>query len=260
MQRKRRCAFDSDNLEEYIQLATIGQNQTNLFYDDKKLNWLNKSKQVDDDEEVLKDIEGFEHNYSSPQVDYIDTQELPPDIVLKSGDDIFSHYIMILGDINEYVKQSLTLFCMQSRKNSSEDFNEELISPIKRYQLIFHTLSKLCLDLAVKRIQEKNGVHIVKFLMHDMTIQNYGPIINVYFLQTSNYILIINIDQNNFQAQKEQDMIETVKQKASTVKNVYVLYFTESDIQDQRIPNQYYCNRWNISVILSQIIDQVINQ
>ncbi|CAD8173052.1 unnamed protein product [Paramecium octaurelia] len=178
MQRKRRCAFDSDNLEEYIQLATIGQNQTNLFYDDKKINWLKKSKQVEDDEEVLNDIEGFEHNYSSPQVDYIDTSELPPDIVLKSGDDIFSHYIMILGDINEYVKQSLTLFCMQSRKNSSEDFNEELISPIK---------SKLCLDLAVKRIQEKNGVHIVKFLMHDMTIQNYGPIINGMSISRSQF-------------------------------------------------------------------------
>lgn len=37
-------------------------------------------------------------------MDYIDTSELPPDIVLKSGDDIFSHHIMILGDINEYVK------------------------------------------------------------------------------------------------------------------------------------------------------------
>ncbi|CAD8061257.1 unnamed protein product [Paramecium primaurelia] len=251
MQRRRRCAFDSDSLEEYIQLATIGQNQTNLFYDDKKLNWLNKSKQVDDDEEILKDIEGFEHNYSSPQVDYIDTSELPPDIVLKSGDNIFSHHIMILGDINEYVKQSLTMFCMQSRKNSSEDFNDELISPIK---------SKLCLDLAIKRIQEKNGVHIVKFLMHDMTIQNYGPIINVYFLQTSNYILILNIDQNNLQAQKEQDMIASIKQKATEVKKIYILYFTEQEVQDQRIPNKYYCNRWNITVILSQIIDQVINQ
>lgn len=87
-----------------IKLATLGQNQTNLFYDDKKLKWIKGLKQIDDQEDIPKDIEGFEHNHSSPQIDYIDTSELPPDIILKSNDEIFSHHIMILGDINEYLK------------------------------------------------------------------------------------------------------------------------------------------------------------
>ncbi|CAD8133297.1 unnamed protein product [Paramecium octaurelia] len=248
MSRRRRCAFDSDNLEEYIQLATIGQNQTNLFYDDKKLKWVNGLKQIDDKEYSTKQIEGFEHGHS--QTDYIDTSELPPDIHLKSSDEVITHHIMILGDINECIKQSLTMFCMQSRKNSNEDFNEELISPLK---------NKLCLDLAIKRIQGKDSVHMVKFLMHDTSIQNYAPIINVYFLQTAIYILAFDLDQQDFQPQKEQDMISYVKQRAVSVKHIYSVYLTESDISDQRA-NKYYCNRWNIGAILSQIIEQVISQ
>ncbi|CAD8139521.1 unnamed protein product [Paramecium pentaurelia] len=248
MSRRRRCAFDSDNLEEYIQLATIGQNQTNLFYDDKKLKWVNGLKQIDEKEYSTKQIEGFEHGHS--QNDYIDTSELPPDIHLKSSDEVVTHHIMILGDINECLKQSLTMFCMQSRKNSNEDFNEELISPLK---------NKLCLDLAIKRIQERDGVHMVKFLMHDTSIQNYAPIINVYFLQTAIYILAFDVDQQDFQPQKEQDMISYIKQRAVNVKHIYSVYLTESDISDQRT-NKYYCNRWNIGAILSQIIEQVISQ
>ncbi|CAK85177.1 unnamed protein product (macronuclear) [Paramecium tetraurelia] len=257
MSRRRRCAFDSDNLEEYIQLATIGQNQTNLFYDDKKLKWVNGLKQVADTKYTPKQIEGFEHGHS--QNDYIDTSELPPDIHLKSSDEVINHHIMILGDINECLKQSLTMFCMQSRKNSNEDFNEELISPLK---------NKLCLDLAIKRIQERDGVHMIKFLMHDTSISDYAPIINgklqfyfyvVYFLQTSIYILAFDVDSKDFEPQKEQDMISYVKERAVNVKNIYSVYFTDQDISDQR-QNKYFCNRWSIGVILSQIIEQVITQ
>ncbi|CAD8139360.1 unnamed protein product [Paramecium octaurelia] len=248
MSRRRRCAFDSDNLEEYIQLATIGQNQTNLFYDDKKLKWVNGLKQVDETKYTPKQIEGFEHGHF--QNDYIDTSELPPDIHLKSSEEVINHHIMILGDINECLKQSLSMFCMQSRKNSNEDFNEELISPLK---------NKLCLDLAIKRIQERDGVHMIKFLMHDTSISDYAPIINVYFLQTSIYILAFDVDQKDFEPQKEQDMISYVKERAMNVKNIYSVYFTDQDISDQR-QNKYFCNRWNIGAILSQIIEQVITQ
>lgn len=31
-------------------------------------------------------------------------------------------------------------------------------------------LSKLCLDLAIKRILRTNGVHVVKFYIHDISI------------------------------------------------------------------------------------------
>lgn len=65
--------------------------------------------------------------------------------------------------------------------------------------------SQLCLDIAVKKIKEgQNKQKVVKFLLHDTTIQKYEPIIEgclnfyiflVYIEECDFFVLILNVDR-----------------------------------------------------------------
>ncbi|KAM3128600.1 hypothetical protein pb186bvf_019297 [Paramecium bursaria] len=216
MQRKRRCAYDSETLEEYIEISSRDERYYN-------------SKEPSD----RKIIQGFEF------VNYVDSQNLPPEILQlnrEPSEQIFTYYIMMLGSITDQLKSALLSYCQESRKNSLEE--SDFVSPIK---------NKLCLDLAIKRILRTNGVHVVKFYIHDISIQTFEQIIKVYFTQTSHYILVIN-------EQSEQKLLTQYIEQRTNNFNTYIIQYSEDS------PNsESTCNRWNFAQTLNQIIDQVID-
>lgn len=54
----------------------------------------------------------------------------------------------------------------------------------------------------------------------------------VYFLQTKNYIMVLNIDEPDFGLKQEEEMASYIKKKASQVKNLHIIYFTEADLSE----------------------------